>query len=83
MYDYLPESLSLPSILLSNESATRKGSESECLAKDNLEMYPICLFSSVQSLSLLRLFVTPWIAARQTSLSITNSWSLLKLMSVD
>ena len=34
-------------------------------------------FSSVQSLSCVRLFVTPWIAARQASLSITNSWSLL------
>ena len=37
-------------------------------------------FSSVQSLSHVRLFVTPWIAARQASLSITNSWSLRKLM---
>ena len=35
---------------------------------------------SVQLLSCVRLFVTPWIAARQASLSITNSWSLLKLM---
>ena len=33
------------------------------------------LFSSVQSLSRVRLFATPWIAAHQTSLSITNSWS--------
>ena len=40
-------------------------------------------FSSVQSLSHVRLFVTPWIAARQASLSITNSWSLLKLMSIE
>ena len=39
-------------------------------------------FSSVQSLSRVWLFVTPWIAARQASLSITNSWSLLKLMSI-
>ena len=39
-------------------------------------------FSSVQSLSRLRLFVTPWTAACQASLSITNSWSLLKLMSI-
>ena len=37
-------------------------------------------FSSVQSLSRVRLFVTPWTTARQTSLSITNSRSLLKLM---
>ena len=40
-------------------------------------------FSSVQSLSRVRLFVTSWTAARQASLSITNSWSLLKLMSIE
>ena len=39
--------------------------------------------SSVQSLSRVQLFVTPWIAACQASLSITNSWSLLKLMSIE
>ena len=39
-------------------------------------------FSSVQLLSDVRLFATPWTAARQASLSITSSWSLLKLMSV-
>ena len=40
-------------------------------------------FSSVQSLSRVRFFATPWIAAHQTSLSITNSQSLLKLMSIE
>ena len=40
-------------------------------------------FSSVQLLSRVRLFATPWIAARQAFLSITNSQSLLKLMSID
>ena len=40
-------------------------------------------FSSVQSLSHIRLFVTPWTAACQTSLSITSSQSLLKLMSIE
>ena len=40
-------------------------------------------FSSVQSLSRVRLFATSWIAAGQASLSITNSWSLLKLMSIE
>ena len=40
------------------------------------------LFSSVQSLSHVRLFVTPWTATHQDSLSITNSQSLLKLMSI-
>ena len=39
--------------------------------------------SSVQSLSRVRLFATPWIAAHQASLSITNSRSLLKLMSIE
>ena len=39
--------------------------------------------SSVQSLSLVQLFATPWTAARQTSLSITNSQSLLKLMTIE
>ena len=40
-------------------------------------------FNSVQSFSCVPLFVTPWTAARQVSLSITNSWRLLKLMSID
>ena len=40
-------------------------------------------FSSVQSLSHIRLFATPWTAAHQAALSITNSWSLLKLMSIE
>ena len=37
----------------------------------------------VQSLSHVQLFATPWTAACQASLSITNSWSLLKLMSIE
>ena len=41
------------------------------------------LISSVQSLSHVRLFATPWIAARQTSLSITISRSSLRLMSIE
>jgi len=40
-------------------------------------------FSSVQSLSCVQLFVTPWIAACQASLSTTNSRSLPKLMSIE
>ena len=40
-------------------------------------------FISVQSLSHVRLFVTPWPAAYQASLSITNTQSLLKLMSIE
>ena len=52
--------------------------------------FPFILFpllctciSSVQSLSSIQLFVTPWTATHQASLSITNSWSLLKLMSIE
>ena len=40
-------------------------------------------FSSVQSLSHVRLFATPWSATHQASLSITNSQRLLKLMSIE
>ena len=40
------------------------------------------MLSSVQSLSHVRVFATPWTAACQPSLSITNSWNLLKLMSI-
>ena len=40
-------------------------------------------FVVVQSLSRVQLLVTPWIAACQASLSITNSWSLLKLMTIE
>ena len=43
---------------------------------------PIITLSSVQSLSCVWLFMTPWTAAHQASLSIANSWSLLKLMSI-
>ena len=40
-------------------------------------------FCSVQSLSRVQLFATLWTAVRQASLSITNSWSLLKLISIE
>ena len=40
-------------------------------------------FKSIQLLSHVRLFATPWTATRQASLCITNSWSLLKLTSIE
>ena len=40
-------------------------------------------FNSVQSFSHVQLFETPWTAAPQASLSITNAWSLLRLMSIE
>ena len=46
-------------------------------------LYICILFSSVQSFSRVWLPATPWTAALQASLSITNSWSLLKLMSLE
>ena len=47
-----------------------------------LSFSPMASLQSVQSLSRVRLFMTPWVAACQASLSITNSWNLLKLMSI-
>ena len=43
----------------------------------------IMVHSSVQSLSRVQLFVTPWTAAHQASLSLTNSWNLLRIMSIE
>ena len=48
-----------------------------------LSVRAVLRFSSVQSLSHVRLFVTPWIEACQASLSITNSWSSTKLMCIE
>ena len=57
-----------------------------CL-KSFFDQYIIVLcsksISSVRSVSHIWLFVTPWTAACQASLSVTNSWSLLKLMSIE
>ena len=47
------------------------------------ETFLIIIFSSVQSLGCVRLFATPWTAAHQASLSITNSRRLLKFMSIE
>ena len=46
-------------------------------------VFPPLMFSSVQSLSRIRLFATPWNAAHQASLSITNSRSSPKLMCIE
>ena len=55
-----------------------------CIADGSLPTeYIKVQFSSVQSLSCVQLFVTPWTAAHQASLSITNSQSLLELMSIE
>ena len=68
------------------ESTLTRGMWEICLViEGSLEFSSVQLpeFSSVQSvLSCVQLFATPWTAARQASLSITNSRNLLKLMSV-
>ena len=58
-------------------------SQSSGFTSSHVWMSSSVQFSPVQSLSRVRLFVTPWTAARQASLSITNSWSFLKLMSIE
>ena len=63
---------------------TLKGHRSQLnkFSKAMLENLNKIKYYSVQSLSHVKLFATPWTAAHQASLSITNSWSLLKLMSI-
>ena len=53
------------------------------IISSNIFSGPFSSFSSVQSLIRVWLFATPWIAARQASLSITISWSSLKLTSIE
>ena len=54
-----------------------------CVKSRWLSFYLVFQFSSVQSLSRVQLFVTPWTATRQASLSITNSHSLLRFMPIE
>ena len=67
----------------------KKSTDSHCTlhltdsAWQPLIYYLLHQFSSVQSLSRVQLFATPWTAACQTSLSITSSWSLPKPMSIE
>ena len=51
----------------------------------NLQSLPlwVCMFSSVQLFSHVQFFANPWTAACQTSLFITNAWTLVKLMSIE
>ena len=53
------------------------------VSRQQKQIFSVVQFSSVQLLSPVRLFATPWTAACQAPLSITNSWSLLKLMSIE
>ena len=72
-----------------SSSVGRKGNQSRepCSITvgrfDSADWKSVLLFSSVQSLSRVRLFATPWIAAHQASLSITNSQSSPRLTSIE
>ena len=55
----------------------------KCKTSGSLKSLPSCVPQLVVVQSLSHFFVTPWIVARQTSLSFTISWSLLKLMSIE
>ena len=63
-------------------SRQNRNTSSEAMLVPYLHLSKLSL-SSVQSLSHVQLFATPWSVACQASLSITNCWSLLKLMSIE
>ena len=72
---FFSSGLNLPCIVITRETGRGWGFLNSLREGDQ--------FSSVQSLSRVWPFVTPWIAAYQASLSITNSWSSLRLTSVE
>ena len=80
-YTYILSLLSLPPTPLGCHRAELSVLQSNCPLA--IFLHTIMYISSVQSFSHVRLFVTPRTAACQASLSITNSWSLLKLMSIE
>ena len=72
--------------LLINNVVVKRSTDFNRLAEDfwkGVISFSSVQFSSVQLLSHVWLFATPWTAACQASLSITNSWNLLKLMSIE
>ena len=82
----IPEWVAIPSSMGSSQH--RDGTWVSCIAGRFFTIWPtgnllLYQFSSVQSLSRVWLFATPWIAAHQASLSITNSWSSLRLTSIE
>ena len=83
MYTYNSSLLSLSSTspTPSNPSGSLQSTKLNSLV-NTTGSHSVLYISSVQSLSRVQLFATPWAAACQVSLSITNSWSLLKLMSI-
>ena len=78
----LPSKLGLPCTILVNSVPWSCGEHSTTCKKVHVNLCSTLCYS-VQSPSRVRFFVTPWTAARQASLSITSSQSLLKLMSIE
>ena len=74
--------LRIPALLSSFPVIFSSGKKENCDAHSLKQCFPSSDSSSVQLLSCVRLFTTLWTAARQASLSITNSWSILKLTSI-
>ena len=66
-------------MILEVEGPNSRDPSADCAIYPELESNCV----AVSLLSRVRLFGTPWTAARQASLSITNSWSLLNLMSIE
>ena len=56
---------------------------SERFVHESIDTSDLCQLSSAQLLSRVWLFATPWTKACQASLSVTNSWSMLKLISIE
>ena len=76
-------SLKIMNKVMEKDKAHERTLERYC--RTHIHTYVSCFsaFSSVQLLSCVRFFVTPWTAAHLASQSITNSWSLLKLTSIE
>ena len=71
-----------PCLENSMDSGAWRVAKNQTWQSDFLFHFMSVRFSSVHLLCHIQLFATPWTAAHQASLSITNSWSLLKLMSI-
>ena len=83
-FNAIPIKLPMPfSTGLEQKFHSSHGNTKDLNSQSNLEKEESVQFSSVQLLSLVQLFVTPWLAAHQASLSITNSWSSLRLTSIE
>ena len=83
MYKLDLEKVAEPEIKLPTSVGSQKKQESSRRTSTSASLTTLKPFSSVQSLSRVWLFGTPWIAARQASLSITNSQSSLRLTSIE